>query len=731
MLALVLIVFIALCNLALGLVVLLKNRGNFTNISFSIFAFMLSVWLVITYYSNDTTLSYDLQLWLNRLTVFMPALALYFLLLFSLEFTRQNTSKYFRPFAVLFGFTTLAVSIISMTPLVVKEIYPHEGIIAMHFGIFTPIFSLFIIGEFVAIVTILTMSSRRLTGAAKVRTQIMTASLFLALIVTFITNLIMPVVFNNFRYVPLGLLSTIIIVGGFTYAIIKHRLFDIRSVVARSIAYFLLLATLGSLYGFVTFNVGNMLFSQSSVSIPQQTFNVIAALVLAFTFQPLQHFFEKVTDHVFYRDHYDPETLLNQVSHVLATEISLIELSRKVRNLLAKHMRVDSVDIVVLNNDKVFAESGHYVVSRLEELADDFNQLRGKVLIADEELNDKRRQVLEKYGVSVMAALRTKKDGRVGYLLFSSKLSGDIFTNTDLQVISTIADQLAIAIQNAKAYVEIQRFNQTLRSKVTVATQKLREANTDLKQLDIVKDDFLSMASHQLRTPLTVVEGYISNVLDGNYGELNHKQKEAIKLTQSRVRLTRALVVDLLNISRIEAGRFFLDIQPTNLNQIVLDEIDHLEVVAKEQNTKVVFDKPKTPVPIASLDDQKMRQVVMNLVENAIQYSPGGKVTVGLEATSKQIEFTVKDNGIGVPKSQQSNLFTKFFRADNAKRARPDGTGIGLFMVKEVVEAHKGHTIFLSEEKKGSVFGFSIPIAALNRTAPKTKPEPALAVIEA
>src|SRR6185369_10205452 len=118
------------------------------------------------------------------------------------------------------------------------------------------------------------------------------------------------------------------------------------------------------------------------------------------------------------------------------------------------------------------------------------------------------------------------------------------------------------------------------------------------------KDDFLSMASHQLRTPLTVVEGYISNVLDGTYGELNSSQRDAIELTQSRVRLTRALVVDLLNISRMEAGRFFIDLQPSNLDKAVEDELNQLKIIAKEQNTTVVYKRPKHPIPIISLDDQ-------------------------------------------------------------------------------------------------------------------------------
>ena len=241
MLALVAIIIIALCNLGLGLVVLLKNRGSLTNITFSIFAFMLAAWLLITFYSNDVALNHALQLWLNRVTIFIPGVALYFLLLFSLLFTRKG-DKYFRSFAMLLGLISLVVSVIATTPLVISSIYPRDNIVAIKYGTLTPLFFIFIVAEFIAIIAILTMSVGRLSGAAKARTQIMAGSIFLALVVTVITNLVLPVAFNNYRYVPLGLVSTIIIVGGFTYAIIKHRLFDIRSVVARSVAYFLLLS---------------------------------------------------------------------------------------------------------------------------------------------------------------------------------------------------------------------------------------------------------------------------------------------------------------------------------------------------------------------------------------------------------------------------------------------------------------------------------------------------------
>src|SRR3989344_2526198 len=700
---------VAFCSLVLGLIVLLKNRGNFTNTSFGIFAFILTIWLVVSVYSDDVGISPNLLLWLNRISFFLPGIGLYFLLLFTLRFTRIMRHS-FIPFTWLFGLFTLVMSILSTTPLICGGVTIKNSIVVILYGPYTLIYELYISGLILAICLILLVSLRNLRGSERARTKIMTASLFLALTVTLLTNLIFPAVWGVYEYILLGLLSTFLIVAGFTYAIIRHRLFDIRAVVARSVAYIMLLATLGGGYSIVTFKIGGLLFASTGVSAPQQTFNVITALVLVVTFQPLKRLFEKLTDKIFYRDRYEPDTLIKKVSQVLTAEIELVSLSRRVRTILVREMRLDNVNIVVLNNNKVFAEAGHYVVSRLEDLAHDLGNLRGQLIVSEEELDGHRKKVLQQYGVSVMVVLHTKEDKRIGYLLLGEKLNGDVYTETDLRVIRIISDQLAVAIQNAKAYVQIQRFNRTLQSKITDATKQLRDANTSLQQLDSVKDEFISVASHQLRTPLTIIDGYLSNLLDGIYGAFNDRQRKAILLTHDRLRLTTRLVADLLNLSRMEAGRFFMDPSLVDINKMVEEEIAQLKVKASEENVKISSSPPNKPLPPILIDEQKTRQVIMNLIDNAITYSRTNEsIKVSLKLIGNQVDFEVADTGIGVPKSEQDKLFNKFFRAENAKKHRADGTGIGLFLVKRVIEEQGGNIIFASKDGEGSIFGFRLP----------------------
>jgi signal transduction histidine kinase len=236
--------------------------------------------------------------------------------------------------------------------------------------------------------------------------------------------------------------------------------------------------------------------------------------------------------------------------------------------------------------------------------------------------------------------------------------------------------------------------------------KELRDSNKKLKELDETKDDFISMASHQLRTPLTSVKGYISMIMEGDAGKINHTQKEMLGQAFFSSQRMVYLIADLLNVSRLKTGKFIIEATPVDLATIVEEELGQLEETAASRSLELTYDKPKG-FPLLMLDEVKIRQVIMNFVDNAIYYTPsGGKIEVELLDKKSTIELQVKDNGIGVPKVEQPHLFTKFYRAGNARKARPDGTGLGLFMAKKVVVAQGGSIIFDSKEDKGSTFGF-------------------------
>ncbi|PKL31991.1 hypothetical protein CVV43_00935 [Candidatus Saccharibacteria bacterium HGW-Saccharibacteria-1] len=219
------------------------------------------------------------------------------------------------------------------------------------------------------------------------------------------------------------------------------------------------------------------------------------------------------------------------------------------------------------------------------------------------------------------------------------------------------------------------------------------------------------MASHQLRTPLTTVKGYISMVVEGDAGEITSEQRRLLdEAFMSSERMVN-LINDFLNVSRIQTGKFLIDKHETNLGELVKQEIDRLKSNADSRKLEFIYKKPKD-FPIMNIDEAKIREVVMNFADNALYYShEGAKIDVKLHVDeNNQAIFEIIDTGIGVSLEDQSRLFTKFYRASNAKRQRPDGTGVGLFLAKKVISAHGGKVLFSSVEGKGSTFGFSLPV---------------------
>lgn len=196
-------------------------------------------------------------------------------------------------------------------------------------------------------------------------------------------------------------------------------------------------------------------------------------------------------------------------------------------------------------------------------------------------------------------------------------------------------------------------------------------------------------------------------VLDGDAGKLNQTQAEMLEQAFSSSQRMVSLITDLLNISRLKTGKFVIEPIPTNLRTVVQGEVAQLVETAKAKNVTITYKKPAS-FPTLMLDEVKTRQVIMNFIDNAIYYTPpGGHIRVELIDKPSTIELLVVDDGIGVPRSEQHHLFSKFYRATNARKARPDGTGLGLFMAKKVIVAQGGSLIFSSEEGHGSTFGFT------------------------
>jgi len=249
-----------------------------------------------------------------------------------------------------------------------------------------------------------------------------------------------------------------------------------------------------------------------------------------------------------------------------------------------------------------------------------------------------------------------------------------------------------------------------LPDKPTTDTLIILHDITREKVIEQMKSQFVSVAAHQLRTPLSIIKWSLSMMIQGELGDLTAEQKEILEKTnQTNERMIR-LINDLLNVARIEEGRYIYRPQAVDFTELLQAIVDSAQDLAKEKKVKFEANLGKGP-KVVKADTEKLSLAVKNLVENAIYYTPpGGSVTVFLKKKDNQLEFCVQDTGIGIPKDQQHRIFGKFFRGDNAIRKETEGTGLGLFIAKNIIEAHKGRIWFESTEGKGTSFFFSLPI---------------------
>jgi signal transduction histidine kinase len=301
------------------------------------------------------------------------------------------------------------------------------------------------------------------------------------------------------------------------------------------------------------------------------------------------------------------------------------------------------------------------------------------------------------------------EDRLVGVFVLGKKVSGDAYSIQDLNLLETISSQIAIAINNAQLYEQMQRFNQILKAKVVEATKELINAYKELKKLDESKTEFLSLASHQLRTPLSTIKGYLSMILEGDYGPISEEVKEAVKTVyQSNERLI-GLVNDLLNVTRIEAGK--LEYNPTlsDLEKLIKEVTEEMKLPAKKKNLKIEVFVEK--LPKFNFDPEKIRQVLINLLDNAIKYTEKGKITVIAKTQNSNVRVEVKDTGIGISRERLNSLFQWFSRGRGVYRLESGGFGLGLYIAKKIIEKAKGKIWAESEgEGKGSTFIFTLPI---------------------
>ncbi len=250
------------------------------------------------------------------------------------------------------------------------------------------------------------------------------------------------------------------------------------------------------------------------------------------------------------------------------------------------------------------------------------------------------------------------------------------------------------------------------REQVERLAKSLERANERLKELDKLKSEFVSIASHQLRSPLTAIKGYASLLLEGSFGKVENAAREAVQRIFESSNLMALSVEDFLNVSRIEQGRMKYELSDFDMRKLVQIAVDEMLPIVTKKGLTLSF-APSTDSYSVRADFGKMKQVVANLIDNAVKYTPQGSIAVSLARSGGSVRIVVKDTGVGIPKDTIGKLFDRFVRAENANTVNVSGTGLGLYVAKQMVEAQRGKVWAESEgEGKGSTFIVEMPALA-------------------
>lgn len=298
------------------------------------------------------------------------------------------------------------------------------------------------------------------------------------------------------------------------------------------------------------------------------------------------------------------------------------------------------------------------------------------------------------------------EEKNIGLFCFCSKTQ-NFFNDDKIRLAELMAGQTAAIVENARIH------------------NHLKKVNSELERLNSVKNDFVSMVSHELRTPLTAIKGFVHVVLNEEAGKINGQQKKFLEIVDQSSNHLNRLIGDLLDLSKIESGLITLKLEQFDLADVVKKSVETNINLIKNKDIKLLLEIDKE-LPKINGDYSRMMQVYDNLIANAVKFTPnaGGQISVTVREKGDFIISSISDNGIGIPKGEHKKIFDKFYQVDSTHTRQVGGTGLGLFIVRTIVELHGGNIWLDSKPGAGSTFSFLIPkIKSIKNSKLKIKNE--------
>ncbi|PLX21356.1 hypothetical protein C0584_02910 [Candidatus Parcubacteria bacterium] len=696
-----------------------RNKRSLLNISWAATTLLISVWSLCLWGVVRAGSIEEAEMWqlvLDVAAIFIPSSYLFFILVFLGIYKKKKLILFSSfIFAIFLSFLTFSpIYKTGLSPIMDFNYWVVPGPIYY----FLPIFYLVNISLFFYYL----ISYRRRASGIK-KKQI--SYILFSAIIGFSggpTNFF-PQLFGIYPFGNFFLVFYVVVVS---FSIVRHQLMDLKFVLRKSSVYLLslsfsLLIATGLKYIFLRINVGAELFSE-----------LIIIFAIIGIFPMVKDYFSHISNKYFFASLYDTQEVIAHFSEKLSTTLEIEKLLASIASEINRSFYPKLMSIFLFNEKdnrfySAFSAGGAFKKRDSFSLKNcaltKYMNNNGFILI--EEIRESSmedylriKKTFKQKDIKIIIPLSIK-DKDVGLFLMGEKESGEMYNNEDVQLLQVLATQSSFALDNSLKFEEAKNFNILLEREVEKAVMELRKANEELRKLDTAKSDFISIASHQLRTPLTVIKGYVSMILEGNFGKLPEVAREPTeKIYDSNERLIK-LVEQLLSISRIESGRIKYDFEEADLSEVVKGVMEGIRYGAIKKGLDLSYSPPKGFKPMVDIDVTKMRGIISSLIDNSIKYTyrtetKRGFILVRIEELKERdkIRFVVEDNGMGIREEDKVNLFKKFSRGKNISTVYTEGTGLGLYVAKQIIEAHNGHIYVESSGRDlGSKIYFDLPRA--------------------
>lgn len=694
-------------NILLGLLTLYKSAKSATNRLFFIFTVLLAVYLTTNYLSLTRLTSEGTHFWINTVMAVVPLLNMVFFLLVHTFPSAQNKLSG-RIYAAAVFFTFLFIPL-SYSNLIFTNVEKTVTVTTPTPGPAMPFFLFHVIVFLGGGLFLLFRKYKHSSGFEKKQLLLFIIGTSVLYGLTFITNYFLVLVFNITTFVGLLPLYSLFFAGCVSYAIVKHKFLDINYLVARAVSYTVLISVLAVVYTSGAFVAGRyFIMNELSLNSYQQAVLFTLTCFVALTFKYMEAFIQKITKTIFFKGRYNTDAELAIITKIVASTFKMEDLVERLKNQLAKNIGASSYYFLIFLKQ----EPIQYAFSMEKLSTTDIELLRDIQTLIDFDVLEETpvKIFMRNHGLKILLPMQSKNE-RIGYILLGDKQSGETYSEQDIQFLSILSDTLAVAFENARSYLEIKKFNMTLQQEVETATKELREANIELKELDKLKDEFVSLASHELRTPMAAIKGSLSTILEGYAGSISDQTKDFLTAAYNENDRLIRLVNNLLNTSRIESGRLNFTLGHINIDSLIQEVVHNMQIAVKEKN---IFLKHETSgnVPMVLADEDKIKEVLINLIGNAIKFTSQGGITIRTEVKDQMVIISVQDTGTGIHHEDFNLLFKKFsqVKSDQKYTKTYGGTGLGLYLSQKIIEGLGGRIWLDSEVGKGTTFYFTLPI---------------------